>query len=539
MNFLLLLTASAIFACIAGSRLSRRLGIPTLFIFIALGMLFGSDGIFKIEFADYHLAEQICSAALVIIMFYGGFGTKWSAARPVAVQSVLLSTLGVLITAGLTGFFCYFFLNLPLLEGLLIGAVLGSTDAASVFSILRSQRLNLKYGTASMLEIESGSNDPFAYMLTIVVLSAMGGSVSLSQIVWSVFSQIFIGLAAGSLLAWVAGSIMKRVHFGENGLDSVFLSGVALASYAIPSLLGGNGYLSAYLAGILLGNQSIPNKKGLVNFFDALNGMMQMLIFFLLGLLVFPSRLGTYFLPALLTALFLTFFARPAAVFLLLAPFKAPFRQKVLISWAGLRGAASIVFAIMAAVSPYYGRETVFHIVFCVVLLSILLQGSLLPLAASKTHMLDSKENVLKTFTDYSEETGVQFICLEISPGHPWINCQIQDVSIAPDILIAAVLRDQKAIMPRGDTCLKAGDSLIVAAKGYHGTADVELSEVEVTHGSRLAGMKLKEADIRKNSLVVLIQRQHHELIPDGDTILCPDDILVLYTCPSFSEKGA
>ena len=168
-------------------------------------------------------------------MFYGGFGTKWSAARPVAVQSVLLSTLGVLITAGLTEFFCYFFLNLPLLEGLLIGAVLGSTDAASVFSTSRSQRLNLNMVRLPCWKSKAAGTHPFAYMLTIVVLSAMGGSVSLSQIVWSVFSQIFIGLAAGSLLAWVAGSIMERVHFGENGLDSVFLSGVALAS--MPSLL--------------------------------------------------------------------------------------------------------------------------------------------------------------------------------------------------------------------------------------------------------------------------------------------------------------
>ena len=531
MNFLLLLTASAIFACIAGSRLSHRLGIPTLFIFIALGMLFGSDGIFKIEFANYHLAEQICSAALVIIMFYGGFGTNWNAARPVAFQSILLSTFGVLITAGLTGLFCYFVLNLPLLEGMLIGAVLGSTDAASVFSILRSQRLNLKYGTASMLEIESGSNDPFAYMLTMIVLSAMGGSLSPSQIIMAVFSQIFVGLTAGLLIAWAAGTIMKRVRFGENGLDSVFLAGVALASYAIPSVLGGNGYLSAYLTGILLGNQDIPGKKGLVNFFDALNGMMQMLIFFLLGLLVFPSQLGTYFLPGFLTALFLSFIARPAAVFLLLAPFKAPGCQKLLVSWSGLRGAASIVFAIAAAVSPNYGSDTVFHIVFCVVLLSILFQGSLLPFAAKKADMLDNNENVLKTFTDYSDETGVHFISLELDQGHPWINCRIQDVSLVPGLLIAAVLRNQTAVMPRGDTCLKAGDSLIIAAKEYSGSAGIELSEVQVTPQSRLAGIKLKEADIRKNSLVVLIQRQNSKLIPDGDTILCPGDILVLYTC--------
>ena len=187
-----------------------------------------------------------------------------------------------------------------------------------------------------MLEIESGSNDPFAYMLTMIVLSAMGGSLSPSQIIMAVFSQIFVGLTAGLLIAWAAGTIMKRVRFGENGLDSVFLAGVALASYAIPSVLGGNGYLSAYLTGILLGNQEIPGKKGLVNFFDALNGMMQMLIFFLLGLLVFPSQLGTYFfLPAFFDGSSSSFIARPAAVFLLLAPFKAPGCQKLLVSWSG------------------------------------------------------------------------------------------------------------------------------------------------------------------------------------------------------------
>ena len=181
-----------------------------------------------------------------------------------------------------------------------------------------------------------------------------------------------------------------------------------------------------------------------------------------------------------------------------MSPFKAPFCQKLLVSWTGLRGAASIVFAITAAVSPNYGSDTVFHIVFCVVLLSILLQGSLLPFAAAKTSMLDGNENVLKTFTDYSEETGVQFISLELGPKHPWINCRIQDVSITPGLLIAAVLRDHTAIMPRGDTCLKAGDSLIVAAKEYHGNADVELGEVEVTDGSHLVGMRLKDADIEK-----------------------------------------
>ena len=205
MNLLLLLCAVVLLASILGSKLSGRLGIPTLFFFIALGMLFGTDGLLKIDFENYHLAEQVCSAALIFIMFYGGFGTKWSAARPVARQSVLLSTLGVVITAGLTGLFCRFVLGMSLAEGLLVGAVLGSTDAASVFSVLRSQRLNLKYNTASLLEIESGSNDPCAYMLTVTMLAVLGGTASAGQVAVMLLEQVVWGVAIGVAVSWAAG----------------------------------------------------------------------------------------------------------------------------------------------------------------------------------------------------------------------------------------------------------------------------------------------------------------------------------------------
>lgn len=210
MNLFLLLGAIVLIACMIGSKISSRIGVPTLLIFIALGMVFGSDGILKIEFEDYSMAEKICSAALIVIMFYGGFGTKWSVARPVAGKSILLSTLGVLFTAGLTGLFCHYVLKMELLTGLLVGAVLGSTDAASVFSILRSKRLNLKYGTASMLEIESGSNDPCAYMLTIIILSAMSGDLSSGGILYSIFAQLAYGIGAGVLFAFLGARYCER-----------------------------------------------------------------------------------------------------------------------------------------------------------------------------------------------------------------------------------------------------------------------------------------------------------------------------------------
>lgn len=532
-NLILLLAAIVLIACVFGSKISTRLGIPTLFFFIALGMLFGSDGLFKIHFENYFFAEKICSSALIFIMFYGGFGTKWSTARPVALKATLLSTLGVLITAGLTGYFCHMFLDVDLLDGMLIGAVLSSTDAASVFSILRSQRLNLKYGTAPMLEIESGSNDPCAYMMTVILLSAMSATVSFTAIGYDVFAQLVFGLLSGVGLAYIGGWVLRHVHFGENGFDSIFLVAIALAAYALPSLIGGNGYLSAYIAGIILGNQRIPKKKNLVNFFDAFNGMMQMVIFFLLGLLVFPSKLPAYFVPALCIAAFLTFVARPIAITLLLTPFKAPLNQQLILSWAGLRGAASIVFAIVAVVSPNYADDSIFSIVFCVVLLSLLFQGAFLPLASKKLNMLDDNENVLKTFNDYSDENDIQFIRLEIKEGHPWVNKQIYEIGAIPGTLIAAIIRQGVTITPKGKTFLRANDSLIICAKTYQDKDGIELNEVYINSKHDFVGKKLRDIDIHKDAIVVLIQRKGNDIIPDGNSVIEADDTIVVY-----SKKG-
>ena len=213
MTFYLLLAAAIIVACVVFHGVSGKLGIPMLFAFILLGMIFGSDGLLKIPFDDYGFAEQICTIALIFIMFYGGFGTNWTQAKPVAVHAVLLSSLGTIITAGLVGVFCYFVLRVDILESLLLGAVISSTDAASVFSILRSRRLNLKYGTASLLEVESGSNDPFSYMLTILILSLMNGETSGGEFVLLVVSQILFGVLFGVAIAYAAAVFVKRFSF--------------------------------------------------------------------------------------------------------------------------------------------------------------------------------------------------------------------------------------------------------------------------------------------------------------------------------------
>lgn len=308
--------------CVLFDKISARLGIPMLLAFILLGMIFGSDGLFKIEFEDFKFAEQFCSIALIFIIFYGGFGTNWREGRRVAPQSALLSSVGVLLTALLAGLFCHFALGFAWLESMLIGAVLGSTDAASVFSVLRSKKLGLKYATASMLELESGSNDPWAYMLTVILLSVMQGGGSAGEVVYMIFAQVVFGLLGGVLFSLLGLFACKRLKTGSEGFEAIFITALALLAYAVPAYFGGNGYLSAYILGIVLGNSSINNKKSLVNYFDGMTGIAQMSIFFLLGLLSFPSQMPGIILPAVLLFLFLTFIARPLVVSAILLPFR-------------------------------------------------------------------------------------------------------------------------------------------------------------------------------------------------------------------------
>ena len=526
----LLIAAIVIFSCILGNKLSSRLGIPALFVFILLGMIFGSDGIFKIPFANFQIAETVCSTALIFIMFYGGFGTNWREARPVAAKSIVLSTLGVLFTALLTGLFCWYVLGMELLEGMLIGAVLGSTDAASVFSILRSKKLNLKYGTASILELESGSNDPCAYMLTVIILTMMAGNASAGSILLMTLAQIAFGLLCGAGIAAAAIWVLRNLTFKAEGLDTIFVFSVAIFAYALPSVIGGNGYLSVYIMGIILGNSNLNNQKNLSTFFDTFNGLMQMLIFFLLGLLSFPSRLPSVLLPAVAIATFMTFAARPLVIGVLLAPFKPSLGQFAVISWAGLRGAASIVFAIMVTVNDSFAGGDIYHIVFCVVLYSIILQGTLLPILSRKVNMIDENSDVLRTFTDYVDETEVQFIQLPITPGHPWIGNAIKDLTLVPDTLLAAIQRGDKVVVPKGDTVIEENDLLILAAMGYQDTETIRLKEISITPSHRWFGKQICDVTFKKNTIIVMVKRGDRAIIPSGSTRLENGDVAVLYS---------
>lgn len=526
-NYILIVTV-IILLCLFLNKLSSKIGIPVLLAFIILGMLFGTDGLLKISFDNYRIAEEICTVSLIFIMFYGGFGTNWKQAKPVAGKAVLLSTVGVLLTAVTTGFFCYGVLHFRFWESMLIGAVLSSTDAASVFSILRSRQLNLKDNTASMLEMESGSNDPCSYMLTVIILAVMKGGFTGGSLLRLIVLQLVFGILIGVIVAAFGAWVLSQMKNTGDGVDTIFVFSMALLAYAGAAVLGGNGYLSTYLAGLILGNRPLHNKKSLVHFFDGLTGLMQMLIFFLLGLLAFPSALPGIIPVAFAIALFLTFVARPVSVFAILTLFRCPVRQQLLVAWSGLRGAASIVFAILATVDPAYTKNDLFHIVIFIVLFSISIQGSLLEFMARRLDMIDDRNNVMKTFSDYSEEVPVEFVKIAVKKNHPWSGKKIRDIVSLPDLLLVLILRGEERIVPNGDTVIREGDRIVLSALSPEEHLGLYLSEISIDKESPWIGLPLSRVKLEEGSLVLVLMREDQVKIPNGNTVIRENDILVV-----------
>lgn len=526
MNEALLLMGCVILLCTLMGRYLDRLAVPSLLIFIALGMCFGENGLLRIPFDDYDAANVICSASLIFIMFYGGFGTNLNAARPVVVQSVVLSTLGVAGTAGAVAAFAHLVLGLPWVESFLIGSVISSTDAASVFNILRSKKLALKYHTDSLLEIESGSNDPISYMLTTVAVGIMGGQDVFIPLL--LVQQIAIGALGGLLLGKLAIWSLRRGMFPSEQSQTIFVFAVVILSYALPTVLGGNGYLSSYLCGIYMGSTKLPQKRNLVHFFDVVTDVAQVLIFFLLGLLVTPVELPSVLLPALAIMVFLTFLARPAVVSVLMLPFRPSLAQVGVVSWAGLRGVASIVFAIMAVLQGAETRYNLFNLVFCIVLLSISLQGSLLPRVSAKLSMIDHTADVSKTFNDYQEESDIDFIKIHLDKNHPWNGKTLRELPLPSDLLVAMIARKEETIVPNGSTVLLPGDLLVLAARAFEDRENLSLQEIVVEKGHKWVGRSLRQIPTRSDTLIVMIKRGNETIIPGGSTILQAGDTLVI-----------
>ncbi len=524
MNELLILCAGIMILCIVFSKLSVRIGMPALVVFLLLGMAFGSDGFFQIHFDDYALAENVSYLALIFIMFYGGFCLNLKAARPFVAQASLLATAGIVISALALAAICHALLPFSWLESFLIASVLASTDAASVFSILRMKKLNLKAGLAPILEMESGSNDPFAYLLTMIALSLLSGSET--SIFFLSLQQILLGIGSGILIAGCTLLVFRFLKIKESGLNSILLAAFVILAYAFASLIKGNGFLSVYLCGVILGNCKLPQKAEQIHFFDSISSMMQIVLFFMLGLLSFPSQLPDAIFSAVIIFLALTFFARPIAVFLCLIPFSLSIKEKLFLSWCGLRGAASIVFAIVAVLSPAYTDFDIFHIVMIVSLLSITLQGMLLPKAAKWLNVIDESNDTSRTFNDYLEETAMQLIHVQISRHHPWIDKTLQEIEMPPEMIAVLLKRGNEAFVPDGATKLLYHDHLVLVTTNRENGIQLEMEEIPLSKHKQWIGSPLADMDTAK-FLIILIRRNDDYFVPDGTTILQSGDVLI------------
>ena len=460
MTLEIILVAIVLILCIAADKFSGKFGMPALILFIGIGMLFGCDGIAGIEFDNFRATEYICNIALGFIMFYGGFNTKWKTAKPVAAKAILLSTCGVLLTAALTTVFCFYILKFPFAESFLVGAVISATDAASVFAILRRKKLNLKDGVASLLEIESGSNDPVAYMLTLIILTIMGNG-TVMQLIPMIVSQIAFGIIVGAVIAIASIYLIRHANFEIESFYIIFIIAIAIISYSLSEWMGGNGYLSVYISGIIIGNSKIPHKKTLVHFLDGVSWIMQIILFFILGLLSSPIELPKVIGKSVVISLVIIFIARPISVFLVLRRFEFNTREKLFISWVGLRGAASIVFSIFALNYEVNINNDIYHIIFFIALMSVGVQGTLIPIIARRLELLDNNKPVLKTFNDYVEEKNTKVMELKVDVGCNLINKSIIDANIPEEILIAMIKREGEIIIPKGSSIIKEGDVLV------------------------------------------------------------------------------
>lgn len=514
----LLLITLVLFLAIIATRISNRSGLPSLLLFLTLGVIFSCFGF---DFNNFKIAEDIATISLMIIMFYGGFGTNWNMGKSTARESIILATVGVFLTAIITGFFCHYILKFNFLESMLLGSVVASTDYASVSNILVSKKLNLKYSTAPLLEIESGSNDPTAYTMTMVFLSILSGNnVSIPLLI---LNQVIVGLIFGFLLGFIFLKIIEKLSIDEDGLFSVFIATIMIGTYAVTVLFGGNGFLALYILGIYIGNHEFKRKRDVVFFYDGLSTIFQIAMFFLLGLLS-DIHLIIRVLPiGFIIAIFMLFIARPISVFGLMAPFKMKRNQLKLISIAGLRGAAAIAFAIMVVNSGLKLSIDIFHIVFVICIISLLIQGTALPFATKKLDMYDPDDTVLRTFNYYSDKTDLEFIKTKVTKNSPWVNKKISDVKIEFNVIIAKIERERKSIVPRGDTYLKEGDILVLGGEAYFDKTGEDLLDIKISKSHKWAGKKVKDIDVGKNELIIMVESPSGEIIvPRGDTILIP-----------------
>lgn len=458
-----LLLAGALF-----SRATQRAGVPVLLAFLGLGMLAGSEGVGGIAFENYRLAYRLGTIALVFILFDGGFNTAVSQVRRVAAPAAVLATLGVIGTAALLAFGARLLLHMDWAEAMLLGAIVSSTDAAAVFAVLRGSGIHLKERIGAMLEVESGANDPMAVILTTVVTEHMVATrpAGIGGAAISVILQIVIGTAFGLGIGYAGRALLARTRLAASGLYAVLLVGIACLAFAIPTLINGSGFLSVYISGVVLGNGKLPYKRGLVRVHDALAWLGQVMMFVMMGLLVFPSRLIEVLGAGLLLAAFLTIVARPIVVWLCLLPFHYRPREVAYIGWVGLRGAVPIILAAFPVLAGAHGADRIFDLVFFVVVMSALLPGATIGPLARRLGLESGEpppsEAVLEI--DTRQPLNGDLLSFYIDEALPVAGERLANVPFPSTTAVTLIVRGRELLAPRGETELLPGDHVYVFA---------------------------------------------------------------------------
>ena len=476
---ILLIGSVLLFVSIVVSKTGYRFGVPTLLVFLLVGMFFGSDGL-GLQFHNADEAQFIGMVALSIILFSGGMDTKFSEIRPVLSQGILLSTVGVLLTTLFTGLFIYWIsgfehvsITMSLITAMLLAATMSSTDSASVFNILRSQSMNLKHNLRPMLELESGSNDPMAYMLTIVLIQFINSSgMGMMDILGSFCIQFIVGGASGFLLGRLAILILNKINLNNQSLYPILLLSFIFFTFTVTDLCKGNGYLAVYIAGIMVGNNRITNRKEISTFMNGMTWLFQIIMFLTLGLLVNPHEMLNIAVPALLIGVFMIVFARPLSVLICLLPFKKMnFNSRIFVSWVGLRGAVPIIFATYPVVANIPDSNQIFNIVFFITILSLVVQGTTISWIAKLLHLATPLE---KTGNDFGvgipDEINTDLRDIILTEEMLAKGNRLMDMNLPKGTLVMLVKRGNEFMIPNGSLQLHAGDKLLIISENKEST---------------------------------------------------------------------
>ncbi len=453
---------------IASSKFSARLGMPVLVMFLGVGMLAGSEGIGGIAFEDYSVAYAIGTLALALILFDGGLQTPYRSVRAAWKPAGILATVGVFITAVVTGVAASWILQLSLTQGLLLGSIVGSTDAAAVFSVLRSGGVHIRRRLADILEVESGSNDPMAIFMTVGLIEVLSGQTGPGAGLLLMFlKQMVVGLIVGLLVGRVAVGAINHIQLGAAGLYPVLATAFGLFTFGLAADLGGSGFLAVYLAGMVIGNSRIVFHRGILLFHDAAAWLGQILMFIVLGLLSFPSRLLDVFVPGMAIAAVLVLVARPLAVAFTLFPFRYSIRERLFLSWVGLKGAVPITLATFPLLAGLPAASLMFDIVFFVVLVSAVVQGWSLPWVARRLQLEAPPKREAPVTLEISSLFNVEgdIVDYYVDADTPAAGQMVKDLALPEEVVVALIVRNQQTLLPKGSSKIEAGDHVIVVLR--------------------------------------------------------------------------